>query len=58
MWGIVVFLVLIVRGGDTISMLGIMFLFKTGLGEMIPRATAGHVSRSARVDSAGSCLHA
>ena len=31
MWDIVVFLMLIVREGDTISMMGIMFLFLTGL---------------------------
>ena len=43
-----------VRGSDTISMMGILFLFKTGLGGMIPGEATAHVSRSARPELAGS----
>ena len=48
MWDTVVFLLLIVKGGDTISMMGISSCSKQDRGGMIPGQAQAHVSRSAR----------
>ena len=67
MWSIQLFPMLIVRGGDTISMTGVMFLFKTGPGWDDSRGMAGprlqvctprrSRKRSARVMWSGTYTH-